>query len=142
VTKREEYKLVQNSTVTVVSKIKDKMNAKGILEQLLLERGFNVVSEDVARNQIDIQSTTDIKKDRMTEKKTLENVKKLASVYMLTFSYTTRSDFPHGKVFSSFTASVVDLRTGKLVSAIRFNQGPMGGSSINAVLEKAVEKLQ
>lgn len=130
------------STITVVSSGYDPLGVQGKIEHLLMSRGFEVVSEAVARDKVKYQDK--IKSDAPGQSEaeaSLERVQEVRSTYILRFSYSYRSDIPHGNVFRNFTASVVDLNTGKVVASADFSQGDFGSRSVSSVLEEFVNKL-
>lgn len=141
VTSRPESKLVPQSTITVVCRGVDYLNVAEQMEAVLLERGFNVVSEAVARNQTRLQGEATAGESAARGSVVIENVKALRSAYFLSFTYSSRADFPHGQVFESFAGSVAELESGRIVSSFRFSQGAFGSKSVQAALKEVVSKL-
>ncbi len=130
------------STITVVSSGYDPLGVQGKIEHLLLSRGFEVVSEAVASDKVRYQDK--IKSDALGQSEAeayLERVQEVRSTYILRFRYSYRADIPHGNVFRNFTASVVNLNTGKVVVSADFSQGDFGSKSVSSVLEEFVNKL-
>lgn len=141
VTKRPEFKLVKGSTITVVSKNYDYANVQGEIEHILLEKGFNVVSEEVVKKSIEIDENYELNKSSISGKTSIYNQTALKSVYMLTFTYSTRADIPHGRAFTNFTGRIVELISGKLVASLRFSQGDFGSTSIPMALQNMLSEL-
>lgn len=141
VTKRASANLVPASTITVVSRGVDSHNVQGQIEDILFRKGYNVVSETVARDQLKVKSDVVIEPGHGTVDTSVSHVKEVRSVYLFSFSYATRPDFPQGEVFTSFTGSIIDLRTGQLVASLRFSQGAFGSKSMTSALERMLKDL-
>jgi len=110
-------------------------------EYLLVSKGFNVVSERVARIESNMQNRkcTIVESEEGTCPK---RSKEMRSIYILHFSYeyyaaTSYRDY----YFKIFSASVVDLRNGNVVASADFSQSSFGTKPILSVLEDFVNKL-
>lgn len=140
VTKRPGTTFGKDSPITVVcNKYIDSDNVQGLIEHILLEQGFNVISEAVAKRSVEFEgelNTTGGYSGNLSVYKQ----KELGSVYMLAFSYKSVAAFPTN-MFSSFTGRVVDLRTGMVVTSLSFSQGDLGGLSIEDALRKMLIQL-
>jgi hypothetical protein len=119
----------------------DPQNVKGRLEHLFLSRGFNVVSESVAKDRIEYEEQISDTINTQTIQGSIGRVKRMRSEYVLEFSYSTRPDFPNVWVFSSFSATVINLDTGKIIASANFSQGGFTSDTINTVLTNFVDKL-
>jgi len=141
VTKRPNAEFVPRSTITVVQKGEDRHNVQGQIEDILFQKGYNVVSERVARDQVKIETDAQAKNNKASVYTSISRVKEVNSVYLLSFSYSTRDDIPLGEVFESFTASIVDLADGSLVASLKYSQGAFSTESIAAALKKTFKGL-
>lgn len=142
----------KQATVTVTVETNDPIGVQGKLEHLLLERGFEIVSQAVAEEKIRLQSEAEggvlakggtgvgqqatgvIGKTRSEQ--ALSRVRQLKSTYILRFRYHSYWDLFYW-AFTTFNATVVDLRTGEVVASVNFS----GDRSVNSVLEEFVNKL-
>lgn len=125
---------------------------QGKLEHLLLERGFEVVSQAVAEEKVKLQSEAEggvlaksqsgqgqyaggvIGKSRSEQ--ALSTVRELKSTYILRFKYHSYWDVFYW-AFTTYNATVVDLRTGEVVASADFS----GDRSANSVLKEFANKL-
>jgi hypothetical protein len=142
----------KNSTITVVAQGTDKIGVQGKLEHLLLERGFDVVSEAVAQEKVKLQSESNTGvaakssnmgsgfgaaiMEKSQSDQTLSKVTEMKSAYILRFQYHSYYDVFYWS-FTSFNASVVDLVSGEVVASANFS----GDRSVNSVLEEFANKL-
>jgi len=138
----------KNSTITIIVNGNDRIGVQGSLEHLFLERGFEVVSEAVARRELKLESESDstvlaqggqskasvISKN--TSNQVLSNVKTVKSAYILRTSYNAYYDVFYW-AFTSFNATVVDLSSGKVVGSVNFS----GDRSVDSVLEDFANKI-
>ena len=110
---------------------------------MLSSRGFNVVTETLARIKVNMQNR--YKNKALSESKagtSSERLKELSSVYCLRFSYKFHYLTVYQYyIFTNFTAKVVDLDTGKVVASADFSQSGFGTKSISSVLGAFVNKL-
>ena len=115
VVKNQEFRL--SSTITVTSQGNDSLGARGIFEHHLSTQGFNVVAEEVAQeiSKIDVDVTRNNKQKITKLEGKFGNYKNYKSAYAVKFSYSTRADTGYERVFSNLSASVFNLKTGKLV---------------------------
>ena len=138
----------KNSTITIIVNGHDRIGVQGSLEHLFLERGFEVVSEAVARRELKFQSESDSALlaqsgqskagviSKSSSNQVLSSVKTVKSVYILRTSYNAYYDVFYW-AFTSFNATVVDLSTGKVVGSVRFS----GDRSVGSVLEDFANKI-
>lgn len=142
----------KNSTVTVVVQSADQLGVQGKLEHLLLERGFEIVSEAVAQEKVKLQSEADadiaaksttihdeaaaavIGKSRSEQ--SLSKVTEVKSAYILRFRYHAYYDLFYW-AFTSFNATVINLTAGEVVASVSFS----GSRSVDSVLEEFANKL-
>jgi len=142
----------KNSTITVVVQSADQLGVQGKLEHLLLERGFEIVSEAVAQEKVKLQSEADsgiAAKSATTHSETaaavvgksrseqsLSKVIEVKSSYILRFRYHAYYDVFYW-AFTSFNATIVNLATGEVVASVNFS----GDRSVDSVLEEFANKL-
>jgi len=131
---RPDTSFKRHSTITITSGGYDPLGVQGQMEHLLVSRGFEVISEAVAHDKLKY-------KDKITSD-TRGQSEAEASLERLRFSYGYRADFPHGNVFTDFTASIVDLETGKVEVTADFSQGQFGSKSVSSVLREFADKLR
>jgi len=81
-----------NDTVTVISKGNDPLNLQGELEHILLSRGYDVVSQDVAVQKAKLVINMDYNNNKAKGGAEVYNTTELKSVYSLSFSYSSRFD--------------------------------------------------
>ena len=132
-----------NSTITI-SAARDPIAVQGKLEHLFLSRGYEVVSEIVARDRIKYQDNIENKitspnqtiPEKSSAEASLERVKEFKSAYVLKFKYSAYWDVFYYS-FEEFSASIVDLSTGEIVTTVLFS----GDRSVDSVLEELVEKI-
>jgi len=142
----------KKGTITVVVERSDPLGVQGKLEHLLLERGFEIVSQAVAEEKVKLQSESEggllargsassgdyvagaISKSRSEQ--ALSKVRELKSTYIIRFKYQSYWDVFYW-AFTTFNATVVDLRTGEVVASVNFS----GDKSANSVLEEFANKL-
>lgn len=133
----------RNCTITVVCNDDDALGIQKDLEDLLSSKGFNVVTETLARIKVSMQDR--YKNKSLGESKagtSSERLKEPTSVYCLRFSYkfyylTVYQYY----IFTNFTAKVVDLDTGEVVATADFSQSGFGTRSISSVLRAVVNKV-
>lgn len=149
---KPDTSFTKKGTITVVAENQDTIGIQGKLEHLLLERGFEVVSQAVAEEKIKLQSEAEsallakgvsnsneydakvIEKSRSEQ--SLSRVRELKSAYILRFRCSYYYDLFY-YAFRTFNATVVDLRTGKVVASANFS----GDRSVNSVLKEFMDKL-
>jgi len=141
VVKKPGTSFARSSTITVVAAGNDFLGVQGQLEHLLLSRGFEVVSEAVARERVKYEDSIQSGAGESSASASLERVTEVPSAYIMRYSYSTRPDFPNRHVFTQFSASVVDLRDGALQASVDFSQGELGSKSVQAVLREVAESL-
>ncbi len=138
---RPNERLASGATITVVSKAADPLAVQAKLEHLLFSKGFKVVSEAVAREQLRVSVDTSVTDNKAYTSGVAERVREVRSVYIFRFDYRTRLDIPHGEVFSTFTGTLVDLRSGEVVASADFAQSGFGSESVSDVLNNIVGQL-
>jgi len=131
----------RGASITVVSPGGDQLGIQAKLESKFAQSGFDVVSESVAKSQVNIDKNTSFNNNAISSNTTINNFKIVNSAYIFKFQYSYRDDFPNGVVFSSFTGNVVDLRNGKLLATVEFKQGVFGGRSIDKTIELICNQL-
>jgi len=133
----------RNCTITVVCNDDDALGIQRDLEDLLSSRGFNVVTETLARIKVNMQNRYKNKALGQSKAGTSsERLKELSSVYCLRFSYKFHYLTVYQYyIFTNFTAKVVDLDTGEVVASADFSQSGFGTRSISSVLGAFVNKV-
>ena len=142
----------KNSTITVVMQSADQLGVQGKLEHLLLERGFEIVSEAVAQEKVKLRSESDtgiaaksvttpsdsavVIMGKSRSEQSLSKVTEMKSSYILRFRYHAYYDVFYW-AFTSFNATVVNLATGEVVVSVSFS----GDRSVNSVLKEFTNKL-
>ena len=128
-------------TIAVCCNGDDPLSIRQTLEHLLISKGFNVVPERVATvraNMLNAENTA-VKSEEGTSS---ERPKEKRSIYILHFSYEYYAVMSYSYyMFRKFSASLVDLRNGKVVASADFSQGSLGTKPALSVLEDFVNKL-
>jgi hypothetical protein len=128
-------------TIAVSCDSDDPLSIRQQLEHLLVSKGFNVVSEKVAIIKSNMQNgkNTIVESGEGTSSK---RSKEIRSIYILHFSYEYYAAVSYRDYyFKIFSASVVDLKNGSVVSSADFSQSSFGTKSVLSVLEDFVNKL-
>ncbi len=131
-----------NDTVTVICKTGDPLVLSGELEHLLVSRGYDVVSQEVAVRKA--KSNIDMNYNNSRAQGGIEsyNTTELGSIYALTFSYSYVWDGIFGDVITKLYGSLIDLRTGKVVKSLKINRSRWSLKGNSAFLEKLVDQMQ
>lgn len=142
VKEHQKARFNRDDTVTVMCRTLDPMGFTGELEHLLLSRGFDVVSQEVAIRKAKLNIDVNYDNQRTQGEVESYNTTELRSVYSLTFSYSTRFDgvFSERKIIKLY-GSLIDLRTGKIVKSLKIDRGPLSSKGNSDLLEKLVDKL-
>ncbi len=143
VTEHQRAKFSKNDTVTVMCKIGDPLALAGELEHLLISRGYDVVSHDVAVRKAKLDVNMDYRNQQARGGIESYNVTELGSVYALTFSYSSRWDgiFSERKIIKLY-GSLIDLRTGKVVKSLKIHRSLWSFKGNSAFLEELVDQMQ
>ncbi len=143
VTEHQKASFNINDTVTVICKTGDPLVLSGELEHLLLARGYDVVSQEVAVRKA--KSDIDMNYNNSRAQGGIEsyNATELGSIYALTFSYSYVWDgiFRDPKITKLY-GSLIDLRTGKVVKSLKINRSRWSLKGNSAFLEKLVNQMQ
>jgi len=131
----------RGASITVVSPGNDPLGIQAKLESRFAQSGFDVVSESVAKTQVNIEKNSQFNNTSSSSNTSITDLKVVNSIYIFRFHYSYRDDFPNGVVFSTFTGNVIDLRNGKLLATVEFKQGVFGGRSIDKTIELACNQL-
>ena len=143
VTEHQKANFNINDTVTVICKTNDWLSLQGELEHLLLARGYDVVSQEVAvrkaKSDIDMNYNNNKAQGGVESYNTME----LRSVYSLTFSYssTLGGIFSDPKITKLY-GSLIDLRTGKVVKSLKIHRSRWSLKGNSALLEDLVDQMQ
>jgi hypothetical protein len=141
ITEHQKANFNTNDTITVICKTYDPMSIQGELEHLLLARGYDVVSEEVAVWKAKSDINMNYGNNKIQGGIESYNTTELGSVYALTFSY---SDVWHGLLFGNqikkLYGSLIDLRTGKVVKSLKIDR-KSSYKSDSAFLEELVNQM-
>jgi hypothetical protein len=143
VTEHQKANFNINDTVTVICKTGDPLVLSGELEHLLVSRGYDVVSQEVAvrkaKSDIDMNYGNNKVQGGIESYDTTE----LRSVYSLTFSYSSTLGglFSNPKIEKLY-GSLIDLRTGRVVKSLKIHRGPLSLKDNSELLEKLVNRMQ
>ena len=141
----EHQKAIFNikDTVTVICKTGDPLVLSGELEHLLVSRGYDVVSQEVAIRKAKSNINMDYNNNRVQGGIESYNTTELGSVYALTFSYSSRFDgvFSERKIIKLY-GSLIDLRTGKVVKSLKIDRSIWSFKGNSAFLEELVDRMQ
>ena len=142
VIEHQRTKFSKNDTVTVVCKTGDPLVLAGELEHLLISRGYDIVSHEVAVRKAKLDVNMDYRNQQTRGGIESYNVTELGSVYALTFSYSSRWDgiFGEPKIVKLY-GSLIDLRTGKVVKSLKIHRNFWSGKGNSAYLEELVDKM-
>jgi hypothetical protein len=134
-------KLLPGASITVVRPSQDPANVQTQLERLLLARGFQVISDAAGGTRLEAEARTSGDTSGRTTTASIGTVQRVRSDYALRYSYRTRMGLGTGDVFETFTATIIDLRTGAVVAAADFSQGGLTGKQVGTVLSEFVDQL-
>ena len=122
-------------TITVTGK-DDESGMRGELQYALSSNGFNVVSEAVAKNGLNLYSNGQINSNNFQIDSQLYKSIELKSLYALNSNYNwTFNGFTYRIL--NFHAEVVNLLTGEVVMNINFR----GDRTPNGVAKQVMEEL-
>lgn len=132
----------RNTTITVICKGHDELGVTGELESLLLELGYDVVSEDVARRMastdIDVDTNDGRVRGSISKHRTIE----LKSVYALTFNYSSRFDgLLRERKIDALYGSLIDLRTGRILKSLKVKRSMWALAGNDAYLEMLINQM-
>jgi hypothetical protein len=125
-------------SLTLTGSDNDKAGLIGELQFALTSNGFNVVSESVARNGINLSQEGQLDSDSFDLNSNLYKSLELKSVYALNSRYNLGiNPLTYSITISSFQAELVDLYTGEVVISLSFR----GNRTPQAVAKRVVEEL-
>ena len=132
-----------DDTVTVICKRDDRLGLQGELEHILLSRGYDVVSEEVAAKKAKLDVSVDHGNDKIKGGIEEYSTTEIQSVYALSFSYSSRFDgvFSEEKIVKLY-GSLIDLRTGKIVKSLKIDRSMWSLKGNSAYLEALVDQMQ
>jgi len=137
---RSEDSYSRRSTVCVRAG-EDPLNLAGQLEHLLLSRGFDVVSESVARERVRFAAESSSTASSSRAEGYLERVTEVPSVYVLNVEYRYADFGFSGIALLSFSASLVNLSDGRLYASVEYSPQPMMAQTPSRVLPRVAEQL-
>ena len=142
VTEHQKVNFNANDTVTVICKTNDHLQLQGELEHLLLARGYDVVSEEVAVWKAKSDISMNYGNNKVQGRIESYNTTELGSVYALTFSYSSGFDgiFRESKIIKLY-GSLIDLRTGKVVKSLKIDRSAWSSKGNSAFLEELVDQM-
>ena len=131
-----------NDTVTVICKTNDWLNLQGELEHLLLARGYDVVSQEVAVQKAKSGIDVNYSDNKVQGEIESYNTTELRSIYSLTFSYSSTLGglFSNPKIEKLY-GSLIDLRTGKVVKSLKIDRSAWSFKGNSAFLEELVNQM-
>ncbi len=129
------------STVLVTTSGSDEEGVQEKLESALFQRGFNVISSGMSGTELRYSETTIETNSGINTRGSVAGVTEIPAAYALRFTYRTRADFPAGRVFEGFNATVVEMKSGQIVASAEFSQGQFSGKTIDAVIREFVSEL-
>jgi hypothetical protein len=145
VTEHQKANFNTNDAVTVICKTNDLLHLQGELEHLLLARGYDVVSEEVAVRKAKSNINMDYNNNRVQGGIESYNTTELGSVYALTFSYSYRFDgsiLHDSYKITQLYGSLIDLRTGKIAKSLKINRSIWSLKGNSEFLEKLLDQMQ
>ena len=133
----------RNESITVMCKGSDTLALTGELENLLLIRGYDVVSEDVARKLARTSIDVDLKNETIRGDIDQYNTTEVRSVYALTFNYSSRFDGAlRERKIASLYASIIDLRTGRILKSLKLKRSIWALRGNDAYLERLIDQME
>ena len=143
VTEHQKVSFNANDTVTVICKNYDLLQLQGEIEHLLLARGYDVVSEEVAVRKAKSDINMNYGNNKVQGRIESYNTTELGSVYALTFSYSSRFDgiFSERKIIKLY-GSLIDLRTGRVVKSLKIDRSALSWKGNSELLEDLVDQMQ
>ena len=132
-----------NETITVICKGSDTLGLTGELENLLLARGYDVISEDVARKIARTSIDVDLKYEGVRGNIDQYNTTEVKSVYALTFNYSSRFDGAlRERKIASLYGSLIDLKTGRIIKSLKVKRSMWALRGNDSYLEMLIDKMQ
>ncbi|MDD5217728.1 MAG: hypothetical protein PHN49_02930 [Candidatus Omnitrophica bacterium] len=130
-------------TVTVISTGVDNLGLQGELEYILLSRGYDVVSQEVASQKAKLDVDVDYSNNKVKGGAEVYKATEVKSVYVLSFAYSSRFDgqFREEKI-NKLYGSLIDLRTGKIVKSLKIERSIWALKGNTAFLEALVDQMQ
>jgi hypothetical protein len=125
------------STVTVMVEGEDRLGAAAMLEGLLGQRGFNVISASVAQQTLELRQDVAKTVDGETASSTLGRVITVSADYVIRVQYTVRS----GVSFGRFSASVIEVSSGQVTATSSFESMSNVDRGTASVLTEFVSRL-
>lgn len=132
-----------DDTVTVICKRTDHLGLQGELEHILLSRGYDVVSSEVATKKAKLDISMDHRNDKIKGGIEEYSTTEIQSIYALSFSYSSRFDgVLREEKINKLYGSLVDLRTGKIVKSLKIDRSMWSLKGNSAYLEALVDQMQ
>ncbi len=132
-----------NDTVTVICERDDHLGLQGELVHILLSRGYDVVSKEVATKKAKLDISLDHSNNKIKGGLEEYSTTEIRSVYALSFSYSSGFDgvFSERKIKKLY-GSLIDLRTGKIVKSLKIDRSIWSLKGNSAYLEALVDQMQ
>ncbi|MBN1517042.1 hypothetical protein JXA32_10800 [Candidatus Sumerlaeota bacterium] len=133
----------RNESITVICKGPDTLGLTGELENLLLARGYDVISEDVARRLARTNIDVDLKDEAVRGDIDQYNATEVKSVYALTFNYSDRFDGAlREQKITYLYGSLIDLRTGRILKSLKLKRSMWALKGNDAYLEMLIDQME
>jgi hypothetical protein len=128
-------------SLTITGTNNDDAGLIGELQNGLITNGFNVISENVAREGINISEKGQLNKNNFDINSQLYRSIELKSVYALNPKY--RYNITEiGMRISNFQAELVDLFTGEVVMTINFSGSRTKSGVVKSVIDEINKQLK
>lgn len=142
VTEHQKVSFNANDTVTVICKNYDQLQLQGEFEHLLLARGYDVVSEEVAVRKAKSDISMNYGNNNIQGAIESYHTTEFRAVYALTFGYSLH---PSGALteprIRKLYGSLIDLRTGKVVKSLKLSAS-WSWKGNSELLEDLVNQMQ
>lgn len=129
----------RNSFMTVTGIGVGGCDLRNDFEMEFFQKGFQVVSEEVARSKIVLKDQKNGKDANNYDREiSVENVKTVGSVFIFKFA----CQFHHGpNTYDSISATIVDLRTGRIAATVKYTESIWSLTSRQEIISDIVGKL-
>lgn len=140
VTTHQRASFNKNATVTVFCTSADPLGLRNTFEHILLSRGYDVVSREIAIAKSKLNVDLDLKNNRVKGGVESYRIQEIPSVYVLSFSYVTY--YGVIETMGPLYGSIIDLRTGRVVKSLKANKHMEILMSNHDLLETLVDELE
>ena len=140
VSSEKDFYYCRGCAIVVTPEGDDPLHIQQKIENILISRGFNTISERLATIKVNMQ-----RRERTIIEKREGSLSKSGEgqyFYNLRFSYKHYYAVPYRYyIFTNFSASLVNYMDGDVVTSANFSQSTFGTKSVKSVLEDFVDKL-